>query len=153
MTSAATMTSAFHYHHRVQFYETDLMRIVHHSNYLKFYEEARVAWAHERGLLDYQKLESAFSLAVIETRVFHHKPAVFGDHLKIEVKAKLEGIRMIFAYRILRDEDVISTGKTVHATLDLNLKLIRPPQNIRSVFNKEAELNPWTETWLLNLFA
>jgi acyl-CoA thioester hydrolase len=131
------------------------MRIVHHSNYLRFCEEARVAWAHARGLLDYQKLESAFSLAVVETRVFHHKPAVFGDVLQVEVKAKLEGVRMIFAYRITvenRAHEVVSTAKTVHAALDLNLKLIRPPEGIKNTMQKEAEINPWTETWLSNLF-
>ena len=151
MTS--TSQSLFYYKHRVQFYETDLMRIVHHSNYLRFCEEARVAWAHSRGLLDYQKIESAFSLAVIETQVFHHKPALFGDELSIEVRARTEGIRLMFGYRILRGADVLSTVKTVHAALDLKLKLIRPPEPIKQAMLKESELHPWTETWLLNLFA
>lgn len=132
------------------------MRIVHHSNYLRLCEEARVAWAHNRGLLDYQKIESAFSLAVVETRVLHHKPAIFGDDLCIEVKGKAQGVRLFFGYRITaenRNNEVVCTAKTVHAALDLNLKLIRPPQGIKQAMLKEAEVNPWTETWLLNLFV
>ncbi|MFN8943705.1 MAG: acyl-CoA thioesterase, partial [Pseudobdellovibrionaceae bacterium] len=57
--------------HLVQFYETDQMTIVHHSNYLRFMEEARVAWAKEKGLIDYQKIESASHFAVLESRVKH----------------------------------------------------------------------------------
>ncbi len=82
--------------HKVQFYETDLMGIVHHSNYLRFFEEARVAWAVSRGILDYQKPESASHLAVLETRVKHLKPAKFGDDLHVEIQAKIEKIRIIF---------------------------------------------------------
>ena len=63
--------------HRVQFYETDEMGIVHHSNYLRFCEEARVGWAHSLGLIDYQKKGSASMFAVYETKVRHLKPAFF----------------------------------------------------------------------------
>ena len=72
----------FLFQHRVQFYETDTMGVVHHTNYLRFCEEARVAWAHSAGLIDYQKPESASHFAVLETRVQHLKPSFFGDILQ-----------------------------------------------------------------------
>ena len=71
------------YKHRVQYYETDEMGIVHHSNYLRFCEEARVAWAHDRGIMDYQKKGSAALFAVSETKVRHLKPALFGDEVEV----------------------------------------------------------------------
>jgi acyl-CoA thioester hydrolase len=130
---------------KVQFYETDLMGIVHHSNYLRFYEEARVGWAHVRGLIDYQKPESASHFAVYETQVKHIKPTFFGDELAIEVQGKVEGNRLIFQYRLTgRNGEVCSLGKTVHVSLTKDLKLMRMPATVKAVTEKEQ----WTEIWL-----
>lgn len=135
----------FIHRHKVQFYETDLMGIVHHSNYLRFYEEARVSWAHDRGLIDYQKPGTASHFAVYETQVKHLKPTFFGDELEIEVQARTEGNRLIFQYRLRgRDREVCSLGKTVHVPLGLDLKLLRLSAEIKAATEKEQ----WTETWL-----
>ena len=135
----------FIHRHKVQFYETDLMGIVHHSNYLRFFEEARVAWAHARGVLDYQQPGSASHFAVYETQVKHVKPTFFGDDLEIEVQARVEGNRLIFQYRLFgRKLEVCALGKTVHVAMGPDLKLLRMPASIREVTEKEL----WTETWL-----
>lgn len=131
--------------HNVQFYETDLMGIVHHANYLRFYEEARVHWAHTRGLMDYQKKESASHIAVLETQVRHLKPAYFGDRLRIQVQARLVGVRMTFQYKMFgRNEELISTCETRHAPMSLDLKPIKISKDFKTVFERE----PWIETWL-----
>ena len=49
------------YRHRVQYYETDQMKVVHHSNYIRWFEEARTdfleksgfsyAWMEEQGII------------------------------------------------------------------------------------------------------
>ena len=135
----------FIHRHKVQFYETDLMGIVHHSNYLRFYEEARVGWAHARGLIDYQKPESASHFAVYETQVKHMKPTFFGDDLEIAVQGRVEGNRLIFQYRLSgRNGEVCSLGKTVHVSLTKDLKLMRMPAEVRAVTEREQ----WTEIWL-----
>ncbi|MEK2645425.1 acyl-CoA thioesterase [Bdellovibrio sp. BCCA] len=135
----------FIHRHKVQFYETDLMGIVHHSNYLRFYEEARVGWAHEKGLIDYQKPGSASHFAVYETQVKHMKPTFFGDDLEIEVQGKTEGNRIIFQYRLRgRNGEVCSVAKTVHVSLGLDLKLLRLPADMKAAMESEQ----WTETWL-----
>ncbi len=134
----------FIYRHRVQFYETDLMGIVHHSNYLRFYEEARVSWAHSKNLLDYQKPESAFHFAVYGTQVRHLKPAIFGDELEIEVQAKQQGARILFQYRMRARGETLSVAITEHVSLNKELKLMRLPKNYTDILEKET----WTETWL-----
>lgn len=138
----------FTYRHKVQFYETDLMGIVHHSNYLRIFEEARVAWAHDRGLLDYQKPETASHLAVVETRVSHISPAKFGDDVIVHVQARKDKAKIHFFYRMSLEKKVgeikarvLSECETWHAALDLNLKVMRPPQKIVEILEKE----PWTE--------
>lgn len=139
----------FIHRHKVQFYETDLMGIVHHSNYLRFYEEARVAWAHSKGLLDYQKPGSASHFAVYETQVKHVKPTFFGDDLEIEVQARTEGNRLVFQYRLHgRGGEVCSVAKTIHVPLGLDLKLLRLPADMKAIVNNELEKEPWIETWL-----
>ena len=136
--------------HKVQFYETDLMGIVHHANYLRFYEEARVAWAHAKGLIDYQKPGSAARFAVLETQVKHHKPTFFGDELVIRLQAKLVGVRIIFEYEMrvpARENQIVSVGRTTHVALDTELKPMRPLPAMLEILEKEQ----WTETWLSNL--
>lgn len=133
------------YFHLVQFYETDMMGIVHHSNYLRIFEEARVHWAHSHGLLDYQKKESPSHIAVLETRVRHFKPAYFGDRLRVEIQARLDGVRMTFQYKMYgRKNEVIASCETRHAPMSLDLKPIKISKDYKMVFEREK----WTETWL-----
>lgn len=136
----------FSSNHLVQFYETDLMGIVHHSNYIRYFEEARVAWAHAKGVLDYQNKESAYGLAVLETRVRHLKPCCFGDQLRIDIQAKREGATIHFQYRIfsLTQSEVVALGMTSHASLNLSLKPIKISKDMKTILEKES----WTETWL-----
>lgn len=135
----------FIHQHKVQFYETDLMGIVHHSNYLRFFEEARVGWAHSKGLLDYQSPGSASHFAVFETQVQHRKPTFFGDNLQIEVQGRTEGNRIIFQYRLRgRNDEICAVAKTVHVPLGPDLKLLRLPASMKSAMESEK----WTETWL-----
>ena len=44
------------YTHTVQYYETDRMQISHHSNYVRWMEEARVSFLAQLGF-PYEKLE------------------------------------------------------------------------------------------------
>jgi acyl-CoA thioester hydrolase len=136
----------FTWNHLVQFYETDLMGIVHHSNYLRFFEEARVAWAHAQGILDYQKKESAYQLAVLESQTRHLRPSFFGDRLQVSVQVKRERAKIFFQYQILSLETgfAVAVGTTTHAVLNLDLKPIKIPENLKQKLEKES----WTETWL-----
>lgn len=145
---------AFSYEHRVQFYETDLMGIVHHGNYLRFYEEARVAWAIHRGLINYQQKESASRLAVLETNVKHLKPLFFGDIVRIELQVRLQGVRIEFEYKMYRQlsnkdsgQELCSVAKTLHVALGENLRPRRPLQEMTEILEREQ----WNETWLLSL--
>lgn len=151
----------FVYKRTVNFYETDMMSIVHHGNYLRFYEEARVAWARERGLLE--KPEDAAQFAVLGTEVKHLKPARFGDQLDIETQARIEGVRIILEYKMYNREGkmLLSEARTEHVAIDIapgpvdmngvpgkpKFKLMKPTPAVAAVMEKE----PWIETWLSSL--
>lgn len=134
----------FQLNHKVQFYETDQMGIVHHSNYLRFCEEARVAWAHSHGLIDYQKPQSAAHFAVLETKVKHLKPAFFGDDLFILVQARGQGIRIEFQYKIIKGEDILVLAQTVHVPLNTELRPMKLPKEMKEILERES----WKEIWL-----
>ncbi len=130
-------------YHRVQFYETDLMGIVHHTNYLRFCEEARVAWAHSVGLIDYQRPESAAHFAVIETKVKHRRPCFFGDQIKIELQVRRVGVKVEFGYTLSTDaQGVVAQAMTMHCALDKELKVMKLPQEMTD----KLEVELWTET-------
>ena len=48
------------YRHRVRYYETDGMGIVHHSNYIRWMEDARIAFLKEKGL-DFHAITEHYS--------------------------------------------------------------------------------------------
>lgn len=121
------------------------MGIVHHSNYLRIFEEARVAWAHDRGLIEYQRPESAFQLAVLETKVSHLWPAKFGDDVIVHLQVRLEKARIRFFYKMSLEKKVgeisarvLSRCETLHAALDKDLKPLRPPRKLIEILEKET---------------
>lgn len=137
----------FEYHRRVHFYETDLMGIVHHANYLRLAEEARVDWANKKGLLPWDNSQAASAFAVLGTQVHHVLPAKFGDLLKIEVQARINGARVVFEYKMWKDDQLMAEVRTKHANLGPDLRPQRPSRELRALMEKEA----WNETWLSNL--
>ena len=131
------------YERHVHVYETDLMGIVHHSNYLRFCEEARVFWCKKKGLLNLED-KAVFSLTVLETKVKHVKPAKYSDLIRFSVQVKIEGARIFFQYKLYVAEQIICKAETVHCNLDLNLKVRR----LNSELIKMVENELWTGTWL-----
>lgn len=128
---------------KINVYETDLMGIVHHSNYLRFCEEARIEWCIQNGLLDTSN-EAVFGLTVIETRVLHLKPARYGDTLTIQVQVKAEGVRSYFQYLLKNGDSVVCKAETIHCSLDNQYKVKRLDQKmIRALENEK-----WIGTWL-----
>ena len=98
------------YQRHVHVYETDLMGIVHHSNYLRFFEEARVDWCRKKGLLGADE-KAVFSLAVLETKVRHVRPAKYADFLQIFIQIKISGARIIFQYKLFVSEHMVCFGR------------------------------------------
>lgn len=137
----------YSYEREVHVYETDLMGIVHHSNYLRFCEEARVDWCKRKGLLlnkkDSQE-QAVFGLTVYETKVRHVSPIRYSDRIVINLQIRLEGVRLIFQYKIFVDQILKSLVETVHCNLDLNYKVKRLSPELINLVEKEI----WTETWL-----
>ena len=131
------------YQRHVHVYETDLMGIVHHSNYLRFCEEARVDWCKKKGLLSNDE-NAVFSLAVLESKVKHILPARYSDLIRFALQVRIEGARIVFQYKLFAAENIICLAETMHCNLDVNLKVKR----LNSELIKMVENELWTGTWL-----
>src|SRR4051812_36843477 len=99
---------------RVAFCETDAMGVVHHSNYIRFFEESRVAWMRERGLMALHVPEGQLTFAVLGVDCQYRKPLRFDEPFSVWVEGRLEGIRIVFRYAIWNDRcgEWCATGRT-----------------------------------------
>lgn len=121
----------------VRFCETDLMGIVHHGNYLQYFEVGRVAWFKNRGAT-FDRWEGV-QLPVVEARLRYRKPARFDDDLLIETRVtELKGASVRFAYRIVRTQggkdELLCEGDTLLACVGPTLVPRRFPDFLRDVF-------------------
>jgi acyl-CoA thioester hydrolase len=137
---------------RVHVYETDLMGIVHHSNYVRYCEEARVNWFLKNNILDTSN-EAVFSLTVIDLKLKYVKSLKYGDTFNIHIQIKIDGVRLFIQYKIFDEmQNLCLLAETVHCSLDLNLKPTRINQklkeNILNIHKNNHKEMAWTETWL-----
>lgn len=97
------------YEHTVQYYETDKMGITHHSNYIRWMEEARVNFLSEIGW-DYAKLESMGIVSpVVSVECKYKTTSTFSDVIRISVSVEeFKGVKLKLGYRMTNAE-----GKTV----------------------------------------
>jgi len=127
----------------VHVYETDMMGVVHHSNYLRFCEEARVHWCRSNNLIE-NTTNAVFGLTVIGAKVEYRQAIRFGEKVDVVLQARTEGVRLIIQYRLSVDNDLRCVAETVHCSLDLSFKVKRlDPKLIIAARNSK-----WTETWL-----
>lgn len=115
------------YIHKVRYYETDKMGITHHSNYIRWMEEARVDFLDRIGY-GYAKLESDGIISpVIGAECQYKHPTTFDDEVKITVGAEeFKGVRLVITYTMTNATtgDLVLTGKTMHCFTDVNGKPI-----------------------------
>lgn len=105
--------------HRVAFYETDAMAVVHHSNYIRFFELARIVWLdeHHRPYRDY--VAEGLHFATTHVEVDYHQPARYDDMLHIETwPAWVRGASLAMGYAIQCGDATLVTGATEHAMID-----------------------------------
>jgi len=101
---------------RVRYYETDSMGVVHHANFVKYYEVARTEMLRHFGTTYREMEERGVMLPVLEVVSKYISPAYDDDLLTVRVTlAELPKVRIRFDYEIFRENgELINTG---HALL------------------------------------
>ncbi len=124
---------------RVAFADTDAMGVVHHANYLKYFEVARVGCLRELGVNYRDWQNKGFHLPLIQAQCNYKKPARFEDLLEIDVTLSRKKFRFIFEYKVKNKttNETLTTGSTTHVSVDNNMKLIDPPDDIVKAFSSK----------------
>ncbi len=143
---AALLSKQFFYERYVAFSDTDAMGVVHHANYLRFCEEARVAWMRATNLTKIHYPVSENVLAVLHHQVWHLKPARFEDLVRVELQVRSQRLKIQFQYVMFIGTERIAEAETLHIPLNKNLRPVRHAPELLNQMEKES----WTETWLSN---
>lgn len=114
------------YQHYVQYYETDKMGVTHHSNYIRFMEEARVAFFNNIGL-NYLDLEKTgiVSPVIGLNNIRYKRPSTAGDIIDIEVSVKnMTSVIFTLSYTMKIKDTVIFVGDSGHCLLSPEGKIM-----------------------------
>lgn len=137
----------FHvFDYRVAFFDTDTMGVVHHSNYIRFFELARVDWLRSLGLMKEHIPYGSQVMAVLRADAEFKRPAVFDELISIFVEGRLEGARILFRYAIYSKDKSqwLAQGSTEHVLCTKgDLKPLRPPTSWSSYFSA----SPFSDAW------
>lgn len=113
------------YERKINYYETDAMQIVHHSNYIRFMEESRIILLEKAGL-PYSKMEEeGILIPVLGVNCEYKHPARFEETILVDVSIKeYTGVKIIMQYKITNKENgnLLLTGETKHCFTDSKLK-------------------------------
>ena len=109
------------YLHHAKYYETDQMGIVHHSNYIRWMEEARMDAMSQFGI-SYCDLEQSGVISPVVSVSCQYKAMVhFDDTVQIQVKVtKYNGVRLDFEYEMTDSStgELRTKGTSTHCFLD-----------------------------------
>lgn len=105
------------YRRKIQFYETDLMGIVHHSNYIRWFEEARVHYMEKLGYGYEKASKTGIDFAVINISCDYKSMVTFGDDVDIFVYlTSLSPAKFTISYEVYNviNNNLCTTGKSTH---------------------------------------
>ena len=122
------MSREFKFSLEVRYYETDAQGVVHHANYFKYFELARVQALRALGH-EYADLERAGVILVVnKIACAYRAPARFGDTLELAIwTARARGARIDHEYQVTRDGVLIAEGTSTLACIDREGNVQRLP--------------------------
>ena len=105
--------------HEVKYYETDKMGITHHSNYIRFMEEARIDWMDQLGY-GFERMEAEGIVSpVVAISCNYKRTTTFKDLIEIQVKVgEMSELKISFTYTMKVDGKLVCTATSTHCFLD-----------------------------------
>ena len=117
---------------RVRYAETDRMGLLHHANYLVYFEQGRTELLRSRGLT-YKELEDqGFLLVLTKVEVRYRSPARYDDLLTLKTSVvRTTAVRIDHRYELFRDGTLLAEGSSTLACVDRNGRLQELPAFLR----------------------
>ncbi len=122
------------YRHSVQYYETDMMGITHHANYIRWMEEARIDFLEQIGF-PYSKMEAAGVLSPVKALSCEYKhTSTFEDEISIAVSIEaFNGVVMTIGYEMRnQQDDTVFTARSEHVFLNREGRFVRMKREMPS---------------------
>ena len=130
---------------KVRFVETDMMGVVHHSNYFRWFEMGRVEYLRQAGIYLLDLMQDGILFPITEVSCQYKASARFDDYLVIETTmVELSRVKMVFNYQVVREVDglLLAEGKTQNLFTDNNGRIVRlaPPvfTKLQAMFAQES---------------
>lgn len=134
------------YIRKANYHETDQMGVIHHSNHLKYMEEARIAFLDSLGL-SYRKMEEEGMISPVNhIELDYLSPILFGDEVYISLNIiEYTGVKISFEYT-MTDKDNTKTylkAKSKHCFVKNNkiISLKREYLDIHNTITEYYEAN------------
>ena len=118
---------------RVRYPETDPMGMLHHGNYLMYFEIGRTELLRASGG-NYRRMEeSGLFCVVVRAECRYHRPARYDDLLTLQTTiTRVTQAKIEHEYRLLRDDELLAVGKVTLAMVDREGNVCRVPEWLTS---------------------
>ena len=111
------------YTHKVKYYETDAMKIVHHSNYIRWMEEAKMDFLDQVGCGMVRTEATGITSPVVSVECHYKQPSYYGDEIAIDVTVEeYTGVKLTLTYTMtnIATGVVVATGRSCNCYVDQN---------------------------------
>ena len=136
---------------KINYYETDKMQVVHHSNYIRYLEECRMDFLKQVGL-DYAEIEKkGIMIPVLSVNCNYQSPAKYGDTICIVPKLEnFHGVKFEMSYRIYSEDFKIlhNEASSSHCFVNFQFKPVRLKKDypeiyeaMQAMLQKEININ------------
>lgn len=136
------MNDIFPYERKVYYYETDKMGIMHHSNYIRIFEETRVSFLNQAGM-PFENIEAAGVLMpVLSVECRYKRPLRFDEPFAVYPKiTKFNGTTLFLSYRIVSrlTGELCAEGSSSHCFTDTELKPVRTKLKFPEIYKVFAD--------------
>ena len=125
----------FTFERKINYYETDKMGVVHHTNYIRFLEETRCEWLQKLEMPFEEFEKQGITIPVLGVNINYKYHVTFADTIIIKPYMKdYTGVRMTVGYEVIdkKTKNIVLTGETKHCFTNRELK----PINLKKA-NKE----------------
>ena len=132
-------TDRIPYRREIFYYETDQMGIVHHSNYIRWFEEARIDFL-KQIQLPYDEMEKAgLLIPILDVNCKYIRAFRYGESFEVHLKiTAFHGIKFNVIYEVYDPETGIlhASGSSVHGFVDRNLVPVRLKREYPDIYDK-----------------
>lgn len=126
----------------VRYYETDQMGIVHHSNYIRYFECGRTAMLKEAGLPIEKIEEAGVMLPVVSVECRYRTPARLGDVLLVKTMVEeMPKARLVIKSEVLNmNGQMVCEGVVVLGFIDSTTRRpVRCPDMLLNIFEQHIK--------------